>query len=89
MKEKDFEKAKRIMNDLKEVNRNIGTLDYTPKNHVRLRKIHSIDIHVKDEFSDDMRIVETDPEFLAEFRRFYVNKLKEKQSSLQKEFDDI
>lgn len=89
MTEKNFEKAKRIIFDLKEVNRNIETLDYTPKNHLRLRKIHSIDIHVKDEFSDDMRIIETDPEILAEFRAFYINRLKEKQSSLQKEFDDI
>ena len=31
MKEKEFEKAKSIMHDLKEVNRNIETLDYTQK----------------------------------------------------------
>lgn len=89
MKEKDFEKAKRIMNDLKEFNRNIETLDYTPKNKKRLREIHCIDIYIKDSYSDDIRLLENDPEILAEFRMFYINKLKEKQSSLQKEFDDI
>lgn len=89
MKEKDFEKAKRIMNDLKKVNMHIETLDYTPKNKKRLREIHNIEIYTKDTSFDDIRLLENDPEILAEFRMFYINKLKEKQSSLQKEFDDI
>lgn len=89
MTEKDFEKAKRIIFDLKEVNRNIETLDYTPKNNEKLRGIRSIYINIKDSVNDGISLTETDPEILAEFRMFYINKLKEKQSSLQKEFDDI